>query len=241
MPLASRKSSLTVIVPLFQEEDGVAKLAQGLARFHASERDIRDVDFVLVDDGSTDRTAELLRTHFADWPARILTHERNRGLTAALATGLTAARGDYVGWLDSDLTYEPEALSGLAAQLDAGADVACTSCYHPQGQVVGVPRWRLHLSQTASRLYRRLTRVPLHTFTGMVRVYRHEVLVRCPMARSGFLGVTEVLLKAIRAGYRVVEAPAVLRVRSAGTSKMRTFRVGKQHLRLMWDWLRDRL
>lgn len=225
--------SLSVVVPLFQEESGVEHLQQGLTRFRAIEERVRKVDFVLVDDGSTDRTQELLRKHFAGWPAEILRHPTNQGLTAALRTGSSAAKGELVAWLDSDLTYEPEVLTALAAQIDAGADVACASCYHPEGEVVGVPRWRLWLSQLASRRYRSLTAAPLHTFTCMVRVYRREVLARCPMTRGGFLGVTEVLLRALLAGYRIVETPAVLKRRRAGVSKMRTWRVGLQHLELM--------
>ena len=127
-------------------------------------------------------------------------------------------------------------LSALAAQADGGAAVACASCYHPRGKVVGVPKWRLLLSQFASRRYRNLTGVPLWTFTCMVRVYRREVLERCPMTREGFVGVTEILLRAIRAGFSVAETPAALHRRQTGVSKMRTWRVGRQHLALMREW-----
>ena len=229
----SARPSLSVVIPLYQEEAGVPALARGLATWLQIERGTRPVEFVLVDDGSTDRTHDLLRAGFAGWPAQILRHGRNLGLTAALATGFAAARSDLVGWLDSDLTYEPAVLSRLAEMCDGGADVACASCYHPEGGVEGVPRWRLGLSRLASRGYRRLSGARIHTFTCMVRVYRREVLERCRPVRGGFLGVTEVILQALRAGYRVEEAPAVLRRRRLGQSKMRTLRVGLRHLGLM--------
>ena len=229
----TERRSLSVVIPLFQEEAAVPALARELAAFLERERCVRPVELVLVDDGSTDRTHQLLRAHFGGEAAEIRRHDRNLGLTQALRTGAEAANGDLIGWLDSDLTYEPHVLSKLALQIDAGADVACASCYHPDGGVDGVPPWRLWLSTLASRSYRRLTRAPLHTFTCMVRVYRKEVLAQCVPERGGFLGVTEVLLRALSRGYRVVETPAVLRRRQSGHSKMRVLRVGWQHLNLM--------
>ncbi len=227
-------SSLSIIVPLFDEEQGVPALAARLRAFVAAEAVPRAVDLVLVDDGSGDATHARLEEHFRGTGAAILRHPHNRGLTAALATGLASARGDLVAWLDSDLTYDPSVLLPLAAAIDAGdADLALASCYHPLGGVEGVPRWRLWLSRLASRGYRLTTGAPLHTFTCMVRVYRRAVLEACVPARGGFLGVTEVLLAAIRRGHRVVEVPAVLRRRRAGQSKMRLLRVGFGHLRLM--------
>ena len=245
-PLTTQRSaqpltSLTVVVPLYDEEDGVKALGERLAAFVACERDRRPVDVVLVDDGSTDGTPERLAVVAAELPARVVRHERNRGLTEALLSGLEAGCGAYVGWLDSDLTYDPEILGELAARLDAGADVALASCYHPAGAVRGVPAWRLALSGAASRAYRLVTRAPVHTFTSMVRVQRREVIERCRPRRGGFVGVTEELLRALRAGYRVVEHPAVLQRRRVGQSKMRVLRVALAHVGLMAAFVASRL
>lgn len=234
--LVQRRGSLTVVVPLYQEEAAVPGLSTGLREFLRTESVQRDVDFVLVDDGSTDRTLALLHQHFADLPARIVAHERNRGLTEALLTGSRAARGSMVGWLDSDLTYEPDVLRRLALLIDAGADIALSSCYHPEGGVEGVARWRLMLSRFASRFYRRTTGCPVHTFTSMVRVYRREVLERCVPIEGGFHGIAEVLLQAIVSRYQIAEAPAVLHRRLVGESKMKVLRTGIGHLRLMWRY-----
>ncbi len=229
---------------MFQEEAGIPALADSMERFLASEGQHRDVDLILVDDGSTDRTAELLKKLLLDRlgsRASLLSHASNQGLTAALSTGSQAARGDYVAWLDSDLTYNPELTSQLATALDRGADVAASSCYHPDGGVDGVQKWRLLLSSAASKLYRTLTRGQMHTYTSMVRAYRREVLAACMPRREGFLGVTEVLLRAIRAGYVVVEVPAVMRRRRNGQSKMRVLSVGIGHIKMMLAWLTHRL
>jgi dolichol-phosphate mannosyltransferase len=240
-PAPTLGPALTVIVPLFDEADGVASLAEELGRFLSAEGRRRPVDFVLVDDGSRDETHAALARHFAALPATVLRHPQNRGLTAALATGVSAARGDLVAWLDGDLTYDPSVLSALAAAVDDGADLALASCHHPDGRVLGVPQWRVLLSRAASRGYRALTRRPIHTFTGMVRVYRRDLLLACAPRRDGFLGVTEVLLRAIRRGAKIAEVPAVLRSRRTGRSKMRALRVAMRHLSLMAGYARGRV
>lgn len=232
--------SLTIVVPLCNEAAGVEALAAALARVRDSAD--RPVDWVLVDDGSTDATWQRLTACFPELAAeRLLRHPARRGLTEALATGGRAATGAYVAWLDADLTYDPAVLLPLAAALDAGADVACASCYHPDGRVVGVPAWRLWLSGLASRIYRRVTGAGIHTFTCMVRVYRREVLASCWPRRGGFVGVTEILLRALARGHRVAEVPATLHRRRAGQSKMRVLRVGLAHLGLMISTARRRV
>lgn len=228
--MALSRASLTIIVPLHDEAPGVPVLARELRTFVAAAGAQRTIDLVLVDDGSTDGTHPLLVEHFEGMTCQILRHPTNRGLSAALSTGSSAARGDLIGWLDSDLTYAPAVLVELAAAVDAGADVAVASCYHPDGVVEGVAGWRRLLSGVASRVYRLLTGSPIHTFTCMVRVYRRAVLEACPPTNASFLGVTEVLLAALQRGYRVTEVPATLSRRRLGQSKMRVLTVGMSHL-----------
>ncbi len=232
------KPSLSVVVPAFNEAAGIPDLAREMGAFLDAHAAVRPVQLVLVDDGSTDETAARMREFFGDRDdTTVVAHPHNLGLGAALETGGAAATGAYVAWFDSDLTYRPEILSALAARLDEGADVALTSCYHPDGGIEGVPAWRLALSKAASSLYQRLTRGDLHTYTSMVRGYRREVLAACAPQRGGFLAVTEVLLRALRGGYRCVEVPAVLARRRTGQSKMRILRVAFGHANLAAAWL----
>ncbi len=231
--LGPARAALTVVVPLFEEAANVPALCAALRAFSSAERAVRPVEIVLVDDGSRDATAALLAEHAPGVPARVLTHAANLGLTAALRTGSRAATTDLVGWLDADLTYPPEVLAELAKACDAGADLATASCYHPAGAVQDVPRWRLWLSQGASRLHRLSSGSRLHTFTCMVRVQRRAILLATEPTRGGFVGVTEWLLRALRAGARVVEVAAVLRLRQGGQSKMRVLRVALRHLGLV--------
>ena len=235
--MAASPASLTVVVPLHDEAPGVTALATAMRRFVEETARDRAVDLVLVDDGSTDGTDELLREDFEGLPHQVVRHDDNRGLTAALCTGLRSARGELIAWLDSDLTYHPDILEVLARAVDDGADVAIASCYHPDGQVEGVAGFRRFLSSLASRAYQRLTGTPIHTFTCMVRVYRRPVLDACAPRHQGFLGVTEVLLAAIQRGYKLVEVPSTLNRRRRGQSKMRVMSVGVGHLGLFMKLL----
>jgi dolichol-phosphate mannosyltransferase len=228
----SAPASLTIVVPCKDEAAAIPALAAALRASLAGAP--RAIDLLLVDDGSTDATAELLERHFAGLPARILRHDRNLGLGAALATGSRAAAGDLVGWLDADLSYDPAVLLELARAIDGGAGLALASCHHQRGSVEGVGALRRCLSRAASRCYRLRTGAPIATFTSMVRVWRRDLLARCLPSRPDFLAPVESLLCALRRGARVVEVPAKLRARTAGRSKMRLLRTAAAHLRFLW-------
>ena len=239
---------MTIVVPLYDERAGVPALADALRQVRKTSggespgRPERSIDLVLVDDGSHDGTWEALGEQFGNDPGvELIRHPPNRGLCAALRTGGAAATGAYIGWLYADLTYDPEILLALAGQLDDGAAIACASCYHPDGTVLGVPGWRRVLSGVASTVWRIFTRSGQHTYTCMVRVWRREALEFCQPRYAGFLGVTESLLRALRRGYRVAETPAVLSRRRVGQSKMRVLRVGLGQLVLMVRWVLRRI
>jgi dolichol-phosphate mannosyltransferase len=88
---------LSIVVPLYNEKANVDLLAAGLRPVVEELRRDRSVEVVFVDDGSIDATAELLQAHFGDDPGvRIVRHDRNRGLGAALRTGFAATQGEVI-------------------------------------------------------------------------------------------------------------------------------------------------
>src|SRR5688572_23114310 len=128
---ASRRlASLSIVIPFYQEEAGVSALTSQVMEFVAREGKLRDIELILVDDGSTDHTYERLQRELGGLETKLLRHEHNRGLTAALATGSRAARGELIAHIDADLSYELESLAPLARCCDAGAHVAIASCHH---------------------------------------------------------------------------------------------------------------
>jgi dolichol-phosphate mannosyltransferase len=225
---------LSIVVPCHNEAESLGRLATELARLKAALARKYEVELVLVDDGSTDETGSLLREIFGGQPGvRLLRHGKNRGIAAAIGTGFSEARGEIVASLDADCTYDPLELVSLLSLLADDVDMVVASPYHPLGSIVGVPAWRLALSRFASRLYRGVMHNRLHTYTSCVRVYRKSSVIDLQPTQSGFVGIVELAWLLDRRGGKIVESPAVLRVRSTGQSKMRVARTAVAHLRLL--------
>jgi dolichol-phosphate mannosyltransferase len=233
---------LSIIIPCYNEKDNVELLAAGLGPVLADLRRQRSVELVLVDDGSTDGTGDLLASTFSDdQDARVIRHERNRGLGGALRTGIANVHGDIVICSDSDSTYSYTLIPQLLELLKLGVDIVTGSCYHPRGGVENVPAYRVFLSKGASFMYRVILRWDIHTYTCMFRAYRRRVLETVTFDSNDFLSVTQLLANAVDQGYVVSELPCTLRVRRYGQSKAKVARIIRSHLRFQWELLRRRL
>lgn len=236
------RTPVTIVVPLFNEELLIPYLANTLKRVRHAFADGYDLRFVLVDDGSRDATWAAMAEFFGGClDVRLLRHEANRGVAAAIMTGLRAAETEVVCSMDGDCTYDPLELLRMIPQLTPGTDMVTASPYHPAGGVRNVPAWRLLLSKTASAMYRRVMRNKLHTYTSCFRVYRRSAVKDIELRAGNFLGVVELLGRLDQQGQRVVEHPAVLDVRMIGRSKMKTLRTIAGHLKLMARLLAGRL
>ncbi len=224
---------VSVIIPCFNEETGLAYLANTLAELKQTLSDEFDLQFILVDDGSSDRTWSLLEQHFSKRAdTLLLRHERNQGVAAAISTGLSQAH-EIACSMDCDCSYDPQELKPMLKLLQDGVDLVTASPYHPEGSVNNVPRWRLQLSRAASGLYRVVTGNKLHTYTACFRVYRRSATAGLSLRNPGFLGVAELLSRLMLRGGKVVEYPTTLNVRIFGQSKMKIARTIAGHLRLL--------
>jgi dolichol-phosphate mannosyltransferase len=232
---SDRRVDLSIVIPCYNEESGVAHMASELQPVLRGLGATASVEVVFVDDGSTDGTWACLSELPDDSlrPARVtrLRHERNRGLGAALKTGLTTATGDIVVTTDSDSTYRFTEIPNLLARLTPGVDIVTASPYHPLGAVEGVPKYRLVLSRGSSLIYRALVGRNIYTYTALFRAYRAEVIRSVDFTSSGYLGVAELLVNAILSGFQVAEYPATLHVRKIGTSKAKILRTIAAHLK----------
>ncbi|MCU0862818.1 MAG: glycosyltransferase [Planctomycetes bacterium] len=232
---AADRPRFAVVVPLKDEAAGLESLFVELDAVRGRLRDVVACEFVCVDDGSTDRTWELLQLQAASRPfVRLVRHPHNRGVAAAIRTGLQATDAALAASIDGDLSYDPLELRAMLAPVLAGhADVVTASPYHPRGSVRNVPGWRLSLSRTLSLAYRMLLRSPIRTWTACFRVYRRSAVADLPLLHEGFLGTAEVLVRVLRRGGTVVEHPCVLEARLFGFSKMKVLRTIRQHLGLL--------
>ena len=232
---------VSVVIPLFQEEPTISYLHRSLSELEASGKNRYQFDFILVDDGSEDETFATLKKEFRDLPNfQILQHKENKGVAAAILTGLQASKNEIVCSMDCDCSYDPALLLEMIPEIQ-NADLVTASPYHPEGEVFNVPKWRLLLSKNLSRLYNLVLHAHLHTYTSCFRVYRKSKVVTLKPAHSDFLGIAEHLLLVIKGGGKVLEHPATLESRLLGVSKMKTVRTILGHLKLLARTLFGRL
>ncbi|MGI9394694.1 MAG: glycosyltransferase family 2 protein [Boseongicola sp.] len=224
---------VTIIVPCYNEQDGIPHLADRLRRLPAELPGML-LSFILVDDGSTDGTWDEIRRHFSDEPQfSFVRHSSNRGIAAAIHSGTLASSDEIVAVIDSDCTYDPALIGKMFPLLKDDVALVTASPYHSKGRVAGVHRWRIFLSQSASRMYRLLLRNKLATYTSCFRIYRRSALLALSRRHDGFVGVTEALVLLDRLGWRLVEFPAVLETRRFGQSKLSVTRAIVGHLKFM--------
>lgn len=231
---AAPRIPVTLVIPCFNEEMVLPYLRNTLRRVASELGAAYDLRYIFVDDGSSDGTWLALENTFGSLPGcRFLRHETNRGVAAAILTGIRNAETEVVCSIDCDCTYDPRQLRDLIPKLEDDVALVTASPYHPSGRVLNVPPWRLVLSKTLSALYRRVFRQKLHTYTSCLRVYRHSLVQNLSIQESGFLGVAEMLMVLDLQGKRIVEHPAVLEVRLLGHSKMKLVPTIWGHLRLL--------
>ena len=228
------KRGVTVVVPCYNEEVALPYLANTLRSVVPLLSRDYAIRLVFVDDCSTDRTWKSLEDLFGNHPdCQLVRHDRNRGVAAAILTGIEYASTEIVCSIDCDCSYDPHELAKMIPLLDPDVDLVTASPYHVRGKALNVPCWRLTLSKSLSALYRLVLKHKLATYTSCFRVYRRSSLSRVEVREGGFLGVAEMLAKLDLMGYRIVEFPTVLEVRLLGESKMRILTTIFGHLRLL--------
>jgi dolichol-phosphate mannosyltransferase len=232
---------LTVIIPAYNESEGVEQTAASVKSVLPQLRAKYELELLFINDGSKDNTEALLKAAFSDEPAaRVISHEVNKGLGAAIRTGFSHATGDIVVTTDFDGTYPFPKIVPLLEQMERDkSDIVTASPYHPQGGVEGVPRYRLMFSFGASLLYRILVKWHIHTWTALFRAYKREVVQNAKFESTGFLAGTEILVHALRSGYTVTEFPTVLHTRTFGQSSIKIARVTWAHIKfqssILWN------
>ncbi|MDA7437440.1 glycosyltransferase family 2 protein [Synechococcus sp. AH-601-P06] len=211
---------LSVVVPLYNEEESLPHLVEQLL---ASLRPSGErFELVLVNDGSSDRTAEVLERLSQDIPELVgVLLRKNYGQTAAMAAGFDVAQGEVIVSLDGDLQNDPADIPMLLAKLREGYDLV--SGWRHQRQDAALQR-KLP-SKIANRLIGRVTGVRLHDYGCSLKAYRRDVL--SDMRLYGELHRFLPALAFIE-GARITEVKVNHRARQFGSSKYgidRTFRV----------------
>ncbi len=221
-------TSLSVLMPVFNERETIET---AIERTLGADMGAEERELVIVDDGSTDGTAEILAR---EWPAevRVISHASNQGKGAAIRTGLEHARGEFTTVMDADLEYDPEEVVDLIKPLARGDADA----------VYGVRGFQSHnaysfwyvvgnrgVTFAANLLYN----CWLGDLMTCHKAIRTDVFRSLPLRESGFAIEAEITARLLRRGTRIFEVPVSYRARGREEGKKLTAADGFRVLRTL--------
>ena len=212
-----------VIIPTYNERENVSRMISKVMSLFGG------YDLLIVDDGSPDGTAAIVRGRQEEFPGRVHLIERSGklGLGTAYIKGFKWAieqKYDYVFEMDADFSHNPDDLPRLyAACAEEGFDVAIGSRYISGVNVVNWPMGRVLMSYYASKYVRLVTGLKINDTTAGFKCYRRRVLETIELDKVRFKGYAfqiEMKFTAKQCGFKIKEVPVIFVNRKLGTSKM---------------------
>ena len=209
--------SFCVVIPMFNEEPGaencVRQVCAALTDLGCGSK------LITVNDGSRDRTGEILDRLAPTFPNLMVVHHgKNSGYGAALRTGVaTAAKAgfDYTLFMDSDLTNHPSDLPEFVARMREDYDIIKATRYSGGGGVDGVPFHRYAISFIGNRIARVLFRLPVHDCTNGFRAAKTGILANMQLTENRFPIIMEELYWSKYLARTFAEVPVTLTNRDA--------------------------
>jgi len=218
---------LSIIIPCYNEARSVREVIKRVERVQVPEKEI-----IIVDDGSTDGTREILRGEVFSGVKEIIFHEKNSGKGAALNTGFAAATGDVFVVQDADFEYDPDELPLLLALITEGkADVVYGSRF-----LNGIPRPIVSFRHLAANrfltwLSNMFTNIRLTDMETCYKMFRREVVESINIEEKRFGFEPEITAKITRSGYRICETAISYSGRTAEQGKKISWKDGVSAIR----------
>ena len=233
---------LSLVMPARNEEGCIIRT---LERFtDVLSANVGDFEIVVVDDGSTDATADRLRAFSARRPEVVpVTNSGRHGFGMAIRYGLTRITGDAVAIVMADGSDSPEDLLKYYYKLQEGYDCVFGSRFIKGGSVVDYPRHKLLLNRMANAFIRMLFGLNFNDITNAFKCYRREVITGIqPLISPHFNLTVEMPLKALVRGYSYAVVPITWTNRAAGVSKLKIKEMGSRYLFIvLYLWLEKHL
>ena len=232
-----------VITPTYNEADNVGQIIELVLAQPIP------LSILVVDDNSSDRTAEVVQSKMEDNPDRIHLIERSGklGLGTAYLRGFRYALSQdytYICEMDADLSHDPDDLPRLIDPVRDDVDLAIGSRYVEGVRVINWPLPRLVLSYSAGIYTRTITRLPILDVTAGFKCFHRRVLETLPLDRinsDGYAFQVEMHYRTWRAGFHIEEVPVIFTERTEGQSKMSRGIVYEAALKVWELRLRDLL
>jgi dolichol-phosphate mannosyltransferase len=230
----------SVVLPTYNEREVIVGVVAEILDA------VGDVEVLVVDDDSPDRTWEVVAGAFAGDPrARVLRRVGRRGLASAIAEGVTETKGDVVVWMDADGSMPPDVIPRLMAATVA-ADVAVASRYAAGGRDARDSAARILASRAINAFGTVCLGGPVRDWTSGFVAARRSALGQVPIRADHVYGdyCIDFLHRACRRGLRVVEVPYACVERRAGTTKTsssprRFATLGLRYVQTIWRLRRE--
>lgn len=216
-------SDSIVIIPTYNERENIENIIRAVFALE------KVFHILIIEDGSPDGTANIVKTLQQEFPERLFMIERKGklGLGTAYIVGFKWSlehNYEYIFEMDADFSHNPADLPRLyKACAEEGADVSIGSRYVSGVNVVNWPMGRVLMSYFASKYVRLITGLPIHDTTAGFKCYRREVLQTIDLDCIRFKGYAfqiEMKFTAYKCGFKIVEVPVIFINRELGTSKM---------------------
>lgn len=216
-------SDSIVIIPTYNERENIENIIRAVFALE------KVFHILIIEDGSPDGTASIVKTLQQEFPERLFMIERKGklGLGTAYIAGFKWSlehNYEYIFEMDADFSHNPTDLPRLyKACAEEGADVAIGSRYISGVNVVNWPMGRVLMSYFASKYVRLITGIPVQDTTAGFKCYRRRVLETIDLDGIRFKGYAfqiEMKFTAYKCGFKIVEVPVIFINRELGTSKM---------------------
>lgn len=240
-------NKVILALPAYNEAENLPALLEQAQRVFASLG--APYQMLVVNDGSTDSTGQVLEDLAQRFPLQIVNHEQNQGLGTTIKTAINAALklvdspDDIIVNMDADNTHDPKYIPAMVAKIwDEGYDIVIASRFREGSKEVGVPPFRRLLSRGARMLFQIFLNLPeVRDYTCGYRAYRASMLQSAVakygdrlITRKGFACTDELLVHLSTVTKRVTEVPFVLRYdKKRGHSKLPLFRTIYETLKML--------
>jgi glycosyltransferase involved in cell wall biosynthesis len=208
---------LSILMPVYNERE---RVEQAIAEVLRTDLGI-EFELIVVDDGSTDGTGELLRENTFDRRVRLLAHTDNQGKGAAVKTALAQARGEFAAIFDADLEYDPADMTLLLPPLLEGRANACFGVRAFDGYTSHSLLYVLG-NKGVTFACNVLFNVYLRDIMTCQKMLRTELFRSIPLRSQGFAIEPEIAARLVQRGERIFEVPVQYRARSSEEGKKLT-------------------
>lgn len=248
-----RLLNIFVILGAYNEEKGIGELLKNLSKIR--QECLQDIRILVVNDGSRDKTSEVVRSFASQIPIQLIEFDRNRGIVEVFRTAFEQVvqqsnGNDYCITMDADNTHRPELILQIVEKLRQGQDIVIASRFAPGGRTVGAPAFRAFLSDGVAFMLSQLVRIPgVKDYSTFYRGYRvsliREGLKRYGgnlVAGEGFAGMAGLLIRLSYLTSKISEVPLTLRYDlKHSRSTMKIFKTMRGYLRLTLQYLQKEL